>query len=290
MEESGLPMTPARFSDRLNAFLLDASLFASAYFVTVMIVLLVLRGKEPPSFFYAAWATLWTVLFVVYHAYLGAEGRQTLGKKAFGLLLSTTDGKGVEFKKTLLRTFGYALSSLPLYFGFLWALRKDGRAWHDLIAGTRVVEIAPKGRLRRRLGTISAWVLASALAVSWFGLVVIGPGMARMKLLAHARTGLKSLAYLEDRYKLMTGAYTADPAVLFRSSTDASQMSQGLPFFLNMKTIRISVQPDSYSIEAEALDEERTVMRFAGPVQELGYPASGAPETAPAGSTPARPN
>lgn len=275
MAENGFP-APARFSDRLNAFALDASLFASAYFLTAMAVVLVLGGREPPSDFYAVWAALWSVLFLSYHAYFGCDGRRTLGKRAFGLAVSTEEGGPVGFKTALMRAIGYLPSSLALNAGFLWALRKDGRAWHDLIAGTRVVEIAAKSPRRRKVSAFVGWALAAVFAAAWFGLVVIGPGLARMRLLAQARIGLKSLAYLEEQDRLRSGAYTADLAQLLGSTTEAAEIGRGIPFYVDRATIRLTAGPDSYSIEAEALDRERTLMRIEGPVPRPGaVPASG---------------
>jgi uncharacterized RDD family membrane protein YckC len=66
---------------------------------------------------------------------------QTLGKWATGLRIERTDGGPLSWWRVLLRHFvGYPLSLLTLGLGFLMAaFTAQGRALHDLIAGTIVV-------------------------------------------------------------------------------------------------------------------------------------------------------
>lgn len=66
---------------------------------------------------------------------------RTLGKWATGLRIVTKNGDRVGFFAVLLRhVVGYPLSLIPFGCGFLLAaLNPQGRALHDLIAGTMVV-------------------------------------------------------------------------------------------------------------------------------------------------------
>jgi uncharacterized RDD family membrane protein YckC len=75
--------------------------------------------------------------FIVLSAWRG----QTLGKWATGLRIVRTDGQGVSIGRLLLRHLvGYPLSLLTLGLGFLIAaFNTNGRALHDVIAGTVVV-------------------------------------------------------------------------------------------------------------------------------------------------------
>jgi len=70
----------------------------------------------------------------------GFTGR-TLGKWVTGLRVERRDGEPLDFWSALLRhTAGYLLSLLPLGLGFLLAaFNREGRALHDMIAGTVVV-------------------------------------------------------------------------------------------------------------------------------------------------------
>jgi uncharacterized RDD family membrane protein YckC len=58
-----------------------------------------------------------------------------------GLRIERRDGERAGFARTLLRhTLGYLLSLLTLGLGFLLAaFNREGRALHDLLAGTVVV-------------------------------------------------------------------------------------------------------------------------------------------------------
>jgi uncharacterized RDD family membrane protein YckC len=81
----------------------------------------------------------------------GVRG-QTLGKWATGLRIDRTDGGPVGFGRIVLRhTVGYLLSFLTLGFGFLAAaFNSQGRALHDLVAGTIVVRHEVRRRLARQ--------------------------------------------------------------------------------------------------------------------------------------------
>ncbi|MCA1816550.1 MAG: RDD family protein [Acidobacteria bacterium] len=66
---------------------------------------------------------------------------RTVGKWATGLRVERRDGERVGFGRALLRhTVGYLLSLLTLGLGFLLAaFSREGRALHDMVAGTVVV-------------------------------------------------------------------------------------------------------------------------------------------------------
>jgi uncharacterized RDD family membrane protein YckC len=70
----------------------------------------------------------------------GFTGR-TLGKWVAGLRVERRDGEPLDLGRSLLRhTVGYLASLLTLGLGFLLAaFNREGRALHDLIAGTVVV-------------------------------------------------------------------------------------------------------------------------------------------------------
>jgi uncharacterized RDD family membrane protein YckC len=75
---------------------------------------------------------------------------QTLGKWATGLRIERINGRPLAWWRVLLRHFvGYPLSLLTLGLGFLVAaFSAQGRALHDLIAGTIVVRDAGQRRAR----------------------------------------------------------------------------------------------------------------------------------------------
>ena len=88
---------------------------------------------------------LFTLLFAaVYVILLHAATGQTIGKMLMGIRVVLLDGRRLPFGTALLRFVAYAFSCLPLGFGYVMAgLRRDKRALHDLIAGTRVEREPP---------------------------------------------------------------------------------------------------------------------------------------------------
>lgn len=240
---------PARFADRLSAFLIDAAPFSTGYFLSVAFL-----GSHP------GWALLWTTLFIAYHGYYAADDRRTLGKRALGLQVVTTDDELPNLPIAFTRAAAYLLSSLFLCVGFLWAL-KGGRAWHDHLAGTWVAQVDERSEMTRRASTVFAWVAALLIAGVWFFTVVIGPSMARGALIAHGEKGVKSVVYLETKFKAAKGAYTADKAELFKFSEEAAQIARELPGYIDLATLRLEVGPGGLLVEASALDEKRTLLR-----------------------------
>ncbi len=84
--------------------------------------------------------SVFTLIFAaLYVTLLHAATGQTLGKAMVGARVVLVDGGPLPLGTALLRFFAYAFSCLPLGFGFVMAgLRRDKRALHDLVAGTRV--------------------------------------------------------------------------------------------------------------------------------------------------------
>jgi uncharacterized RDD family membrane protein YckC len=81
------------------------------------------------------------VLAALNFVFLAAVWGQTLGKWATGIRIERIDGRELSFLQALLRHFvGYPVSVLTLGIGFLIAaFNPEGRALHDMIAGTVVV-------------------------------------------------------------------------------------------------------------------------------------------------------
>lgn len=76
------------------------------------------------------------VYFLVFHS-LGGE---TPGKLIMGIRVVNAENKTIRPGTSFLRVVGYLLSGIPMGTGFIWILfDQDKRAWHDKLAGTRVV-------------------------------------------------------------------------------------------------------------------------------------------------------
>jgi uncharacterized RDD family membrane protein YckC len=82
---------------------------------------------------------LWIAYTVLFHWLWG----QTLGKMAVQVRVVTLEGGPLSLQCAIIRELGVWLSSLTFGIGYAMAgLRRDKRALHDLIAGTRVERLA----------------------------------------------------------------------------------------------------------------------------------------------------
>lgn len=141
------------FLDRLVAFYVDAK------------IVLLAAGLVGMALVYCGFpeAVAGTVLplgGLAYYALLNADLRQTPGKWIVGIRALSADGAPLDKRASLKRSAAYFLSALPLGFGFLTALfRSDKRAWHDRVAGSRVVEARPRGTFARVVITAAALLI-----------------------------------------------------------------------------------------------------------------------------------
>jgi uncharacterized RDD family membrane protein YckC len=81
-------------------------------------------------------------IFFFYFPWFWSHGGQTPGMKALHVrVVSDEDGGPIGMGTGLIRLVGYFISGLVFYIGFIWILvDKRRRGWHDLMAGTCVIE------------------------------------------------------------------------------------------------------------------------------------------------------
>jgi uncharacterized RDD family membrane protein YckC len=84
------------------------------------------------------------VVPLVYFPYYWSRTGQTPGMKMMAItVVRDRDGGPVTSGQAILRLVGYWVSGLFFGLGYLWIfIDKRRRAWHDLIAGTVVIEAA----------------------------------------------------------------------------------------------------------------------------------------------------
>lgn len=93
-----------------------------------------LRGSKGMAF-----ALVWFIYQLVLLKRLGS----TVGGRICKLSVVRVDGSPLEKRDRLYRSALSVLSGYCLLLGYLWSLwERDGRGWHDLVAGTKVVETA----------------------------------------------------------------------------------------------------------------------------------------------------
>lgn len=138
--------SPAALWLRLAAAAYDLFPLIALWMLTAGLCLLAAGGQVDvahPSF---AWRlALRAALLAVTAAYFvvsWSRGGQTIGMRAWRLRVVSTDGDALPWPRALLRFAMALVSALALGFGFFWCLfRRDRRAWHDLIAGSRLLRI-----------------------------------------------------------------------------------------------------------------------------------------------------
>jgi uncharacterized RDD family membrane protein YckC len=83
-----------------------------------------------------------TLVSFLYFPFFWARGGQTPGMRVFRLrVVRDADGGPIGWGPAILRLIGFWVSSAVFYLGFIWIfIDKRRRGWHDLIAGTVVIE------------------------------------------------------------------------------------------------------------------------------------------------------
>ncbi|MDT7604191.1 MAG: hypothetical protein QOF61_2188 [Acidobacteriota bacterium] len=130
----------APFSLRCGALLIDYTVIvAIVAFSTLLARLFSVRSSADAAL--TAGSVLAIGVAALDLIVLPAFTGRTVGKWATGLRVERRDGEPLSVARALLRhTVGYLASLLTLGAGFLVAaLSREGRALHDLIAGTVVV-------------------------------------------------------------------------------------------------------------------------------------------------------
>ena len=135
---------PAPLWRRLVAGIYDGLLLAGLFLIAgwILVVSASLSGLELDRLISQL------VYFSIGGLYFGlcwSTGGQTLGMKAWRLVLRRDDGAPLRLPIALLRYAGAWVSLMALGLGFLWSMiDARRRAWHDLLAGTEMIQL-PRG-------------------------------------------------------------------------------------------------------------------------------------------------
>jgi uncharacterized RDD family membrane protein YckC len=138
------PVERAGAVTRFAAFFVDAIIIA----VTLRSASWLLRATArvlghfaPPVNLNAVLVALVPLLVAVYNLAFWTMLGQTPGKWLMGVKIVPVEGGRLPFRRALLRLFGYLLSALPVYLGYLWILGPRRRGWHDILANTEVTYV-----------------------------------------------------------------------------------------------------------------------------------------------------
>jgi len=136
------------YGARLIAYIIDG-LIQGIVFLLVSIILLAIGVGAASTDANAiagasivTWIVVGFLITVLYFPYFWSHGGQTPGMKLFRIrVVRDADGGPVGWGPALLRLIGYWINQIVFYIGFLWIfVDKRRRGWHDLIAGTVVIE------------------------------------------------------------------------------------------------------------------------------------------------------
>lgn len=134
----------AHLALRLFAALYDALPVLALWFVATLAALALTGGNLDVRRLADKLLVQGLVLLVTaaYFVVSWVRGGQTVGMRPWRLRVVRADGAPIEAARALLR-FAVATVSLGACgLGFLWCLvDRDGRAWHDIAAGTLLVRL-----------------------------------------------------------------------------------------------------------------------------------------------------
>ncbi len=134
------PVQPATLNVRLGRR-------AIAFWIDGVVISLATGALDQLAKAFSQWpAWIWIVGVIswmvapVYYIWAYSTSGQTSGKHLMGIKVVSIDGSPLNWRKGVLRFIGYLLSDLSFFLGYLWSIwDADKQAWHDKIAGTRVV-------------------------------------------------------------------------------------------------------------------------------------------------------
>ncbi len=170
----------------------------------------------------------WLVISAYFIWFYSTTG-QTLGKRWLGIKVVSIDGSPLNWRKGLLRYLGSFLSDFSFSLGYLWSIwDTDKQAWHDKLAGTRVVPAAAtaeqvqvafnQAQARPRSG---AWKWAAAVTFGLELLLVVGCIVGVMALSAGAPPAEEQRANIHD----------GEWDVFQKALMDRAQPDRAIPYF-----------------------------------------------------------
>ncbi|MFA7321304.1 MAG: RDD family protein [Dokdonella sp.] len=128
---------------RLAALFYDLLVLVAIWMFAAALILLAFHGevdvaRQPALYHFVLQATL-LILSALYFVVSWSKGGQTIGMRAWKVRILDNNGQPPGARQSSLR-FVLALISLIGAFGFIWCLfDADRRAWHDVMAKTRMV-------------------------------------------------------------------------------------------------------------------------------------------------------
>ncbi|MDL5367905.1 RDD family protein [Xanthomonas sp. NCPPB 2654] len=197
---AGGEVVQAGFWKRTAAYLIDGMLVGMVAQVIQFAIMLAFFGFSSlggsPDFSTPGGIIMLVLVYLVplamsalYFGLFHASTKQaTLGKMAVGIKVVRTDGSRISVGRGIGRYFGFLLSSLTIFIGFLMAAFTERKqALHDMLCDTLVVDKwaytdHPEWQ-QRKLGTVTVVIL------SLFGVLMVGVLLVVLLLIGVAASG-----------------------------------------------------------------------------------------------------
>jgi uncharacterized RDD family membrane protein YckC len=140
------PLPYAGFGRRVGAFLVDMILVYAVLFVAgaVWITQRSMGGPAQNALLLLLYPAVFALGWLYWAGMESSSMQGTLGKRAFGVVVTDLAGRRVSFGRATGRYFGKMLSGMTFYMGFLMAaFTMKRQALHDMLAGTLVLRQPP---------------------------------------------------------------------------------------------------------------------------------------------------
>ncbi len=134
------------FGPRLVAYIIDIVIFGVIATILLIVgTLLAVTSAVAGAAGLLILVVLLAVASLAYFPYFWATSGSTPGMRVMGLrVVRDSDGGPISSGQAILRMVGYWVSGAVFYLGYIWIfIDKRHRGWHDLIAGTVVVQRIP---------------------------------------------------------------------------------------------------------------------------------------------------
>ena len=124
---------------RLMGYIVDVLILMAAYFAVAIVFALL---ASVALFLGVLGLVISLFAGLAYFPYFWAKSGQTPGMKLAKIkVVRDADGGPITAGQAILRLFGFWVSGLVLYLGYIWIfIDKRQRGWFDLIAGTIVIK------------------------------------------------------------------------------------------------------------------------------------------------------
>jgi len=140
-EQHTAPQYFAGFDLRLLANCIDWFFVVTAIAILELLLVIVMDQKTQTIDILIANVVILPLIKFFYHIIMEAKYQATFGKRLLDIKVTDLNGLQPSFNKILIRNLSKTVSTLLLFFGYLYSfLNKKQQCLHDVIAQTLVIK------------------------------------------------------------------------------------------------------------------------------------------------------